>query len=69
VADGEKVILSRQRFMRRRLSSGALCGGGSSLKFESATVRNGWFFPFISQAITMNYEGLSSYRATAIKVK
>src|SRR6185312_5124366 len=26
---------------------------------------NGWYFPFISQTIAMNYEGLSSYRATA----
>jgi len=26
---------------------------------------NGWYFPFISQTIVMNYEGLSSYRATA----
>ncbi|HXB58566.1 MAG TPA: RHS repeat-associated core domain-containing protein [Candidatus Acidoferrales bacterium] len=26
---------------------------------------NGWFFPFVSQIIVMNYEGLNSYRATA----
>ena len=26
---------------------------------------NGWYFPFISQTIVMNYEGLSTYRASA----
>jgi YD repeat-containing protein len=26
---------------------------------------SGWYFPYISQTIVMNYEGLSTYRATA----
>ncbi len=26
---------------------------------------NGWYFPFVSQTIELDYEGLSSYRATA----
>lgn len=26
---------------------------------------NGWYFPFLSQTIVLNYEGLSTYRATA----
>jgi RHS repeat-associated protein len=30
---------------------------------------NGWYFPFVSQTIVMNFEGLSSYRATAKQLK
>lgn len=28
---------------------------------------NGWYFPFVAQTIVMNYEGLGSYRATAVQ--
>ena len=28
---------------------------------------NGWYFPCVSQTIVMNYEGLNTYRATAIQ--
>ena len=28
---------------------------------------NGWYFPCVTQTVVMNYEGLSSYRATAVQ--
>ena len=35
-------------------------------KVEEAELNsNGWYFPYVSQTITMNYEGLGNYRARA----